>query len=46
MSTIVLIGGSFLGAWAWERVTPPLTALTRCLIYSGNGTGLYESHRY
>ncbi|WP_237105421.1 alpha/beta fold hydrolase [Nonomuraea sp. MG754425] len=26
MSTIVLVGGSFLGAWAWERVTPLLTA--------------------
>ncbi|MEV2271938.1 alpha/beta fold hydrolase [Nonomuraea africana] len=26
MSTIVLVGGSFLGAWAWERVTPVLTA--------------------
>ncbi|MFC4050452.1 alpha/beta fold hydrolase [Actinomadura syzygii] len=26
MSTIVLVGGSFLGAWAWERVAPPLTA--------------------
>ncbi|MFC5184539.1 alpha/beta fold hydrolase [Actinomadura harenae] len=26
MSTIVLVGGSFLGAWAWERVTPPLTS--------------------
>ncbi|PSL02082.1 pimeloyl-ACP methyl ester carboxylesterase [Haloactinopolyspora alba] len=24
MSTIVLVGGSFLGAWAWERVTPAL----------------------
>ncbi|WP_283132721.1 alpha/beta fold hydrolase [Rhizohabitans arisaemae] len=26
MSSIVLVGGSFLGAWAWERVTPALTA--------------------
>jgi pimeloyl-ACP methyl ester carboxylesterase len=26
VSTIVLVGGSFLGAWAWERVTPLLTA--------------------
>ncbi|MBB4914838.1 alpha/beta fold hydrolase [Streptosporangium saharense] len=26
MSTIVLVGGMFLGAWAWERVTPSLTA--------------------
>lgn len=26
MSTIVLVGGSFLGAWAWERVAPVLTA--------------------
>ncbi|MEV4254258.1 alpha/beta fold hydrolase [Spirillospora sp. NPDC049652] len=26
MSTFVLVGGSFLGAWAWERVTPLLTA--------------------
>ncbi|MFF0250557.1 alpha/beta fold hydrolase [Streptosporangium sandarakinum] len=26
MSTIVFVGGSFLGAWAWERVTPLLTA--------------------
>lgn len=26
MSTIVLVGGSFLGAWAWERVTPILAA--------------------
>ncbi|WP_327581542.1 alpha/beta hydrolase [Nonomuraea sp. NBC_00507] len=26
MSAIVLVGGSFLGAWAWERVTPLLTA--------------------
>ncbi|NRQ37885.1 alpha/beta hydrolase [Nonomuraea sp. NN258] len=26
MSVIVLVGGSFLGAWAWERVTPLLTA--------------------
>lgn len=26
MSTIVLVGGSFLGAWAWERVTPLLAA--------------------
>jgi pimeloyl-ACP methyl ester carboxylesterase len=26
MSTIVLVGGSFLGAWTWERVTPTLTA--------------------
>ncbi|WP_157545252.1 alpha/beta fold hydrolase [Microtetraspora fusca] len=26
MPTIVLVGGSFLGAWAWERVTPLLTA--------------------
>ena len=26
MSTIVLVGGSFLGAWAWERVVPPLAA--------------------
>ncbi len=26
MSTIVLVGGSFLGAWSWERVTPVLTA--------------------
>ncbi|MEV5570116.1 alpha/beta fold hydrolase [Spirillospora sp. NPDC052269] len=26
MSTIVLVGGSFLGAWAWERVTPLLTS--------------------
>ncbi|WP_433356968.1 alpha/beta fold hydrolase [Microtetraspora malaysiensis] len=26
MSTIVLVGGSFLGAWAWERLTPLLTA--------------------
>ncbi|MDF2709727.1 MAG: putative esterase [Nonomuraea muscovyensis] len=26
MLTIVLVGGSFLGAWAWERVTPLLTA--------------------
>ncbi|WP_049567562.1 alpha/beta hydrolase [Nonomuraea sp. SBT364] len=26
MSTIVLVGGSFLGAWAWERVTPVLAA--------------------
>lgn len=26
MSTIVLVGGSFLGAWAWERVTPVLVA--------------------
>lgn len=25
MSTIVLVGGSFLGAWAWERVEPMLT---------------------
>jgi pimeloyl-ACP methyl ester carboxylesterase len=25
MSTIVLVGGAFLGAWAWERVTPGLT---------------------
>jgi pimeloyl-ACP methyl ester carboxylesterase len=25
MSTIVLVGGAFLGAWAWERVTPRLT---------------------
>lgn len=24
MSTVVLVGGSFLGAWAWERVTPLL----------------------
>lgn len=24
MSTIVLVGGSFLGAWVWERVTPLL----------------------
>jgi pimeloyl-ACP methyl ester carboxylesterase len=26
MSVIVLVGGSFLGAWAWERVTPTLRA--------------------
>lgn len=26
MSTIALVGGSFLGAWAWERVTPRLAA--------------------
>lgn len=24
MSAIALVGGSFLGAWAWERVTPAL----------------------
>jgi pimeloyl-ACP methyl ester carboxylesterase len=26
MATIVLVGGAWLGAWAWERVTPVLTA--------------------
>ena len=26
MSVIVLVGGSFLGAWAWEKVTPTLKA--------------------
>lgn len=26
MPAIVLVGGSFLGAWAWERVTPLLAA--------------------
>ncbi len=26
MATIVLVGGSFLGAWAWERVIPDLEA--------------------
>jgi pimeloyl-ACP methyl ester carboxylesterase len=26
MPAIALIGGSFLGAWAWERVTPTLAA--------------------
>ncbi|MDX6237701.1 MAG: hypothetical protein QOG10_2516 [Kribbellaceae bacterium] len=26
MSVIVLVGGSFLGAWAWEKVTPTLQA--------------------
>ena len=28
MSVIVLVGGSFLGAWAWERVTPALAKLS------------------
>lgn len=26
MSTVVLVGGAFLGAWSWERVTPHLVA--------------------
>ncbi|MFL6076084.1 MAG: alpha/beta fold hydrolase [Mycobacteriales bacterium] len=26
MTNIVLVGGSFLGAWAWQRVTPRLRA--------------------
>jgi pimeloyl-ACP methyl ester carboxylesterase len=26
MATIVLVGGAFLGAWAWERVTPVLVS--------------------
>jgi pimeloyl-ACP methyl ester carboxylesterase len=26
MANIVLVGGSFLGAWAWQRVTPRLCA--------------------
>jgi pimeloyl-ACP methyl ester carboxylesterase len=26
MSVIVLVGGSFLGGWAWEKVTPSLQA--------------------
>ena len=40
MSTIVLVGGSFLGAWAWERVVPPLAAAghdVHALTLTGSG---------